>query len=112
MDKLSTAAQARYQALVERYLASLPAKRQRLMTLYRQWAAGGWQDDALGPLKLEVHRLAGSAGSYGLEGLGQRAARLDRDLGRAAQDAAMREACEAQMQALLSALDQLIDPSR
>jgi len=62
----------------EKYLNSLPAKKQRILSCWQGIQVNGWNCSCLADLKMEVHRLAGSAGSYGFSLLGSVAQDLDR----------------------------------
>ena len=66
--------------LVQRYHGSLPNKQQDLENAYRAAVEAGWTDEAIRQLKLLVHRLAGSAASYGFNTLGEAARELDQTL--------------------------------
>lgn len=73
----------RLQGLVEKYINSLGERQETLRALYAQisTAIDAQRDlrhlSALSDLHHDVHKLAGSAGSLGLDGLGQAAASLD-----------------------------------
>ena len=60
-----------------KYLRSLPDKKARLESVWNAVKQQGWKPDLEEALKMEVHRLSGSAGSYGLNSLGKAAQRLD-----------------------------------
>ena len=64
----------------EKYFSSLSAKKMRIQDCWSQIQAAGWNTDRLNTLKTEVHRISGSAGSYGLISLGDAAQNLDREL--------------------------------
>ncbi len=61
-----------------KYLASLPAKKDRISGYWNDLLTRGWEASVADALKTEIHRLAGSAGSYGLERVGAVALGLDR----------------------------------
>ena len=60
-----------------RYLRSMPDKKVRIRRCWKAVTNGDWNSDAAAMLKTEVHRLSGSAGSYGLQDLGLAARDLD-----------------------------------
>ena len=60
-----------------KYLQSLPEKKARLDLYLTAVQQHGWTPASFNELKLEVHRLTGSAGSYGLVSLGSAAQKLD-----------------------------------
>ena len=64
----------------QKYLDSLSAKKERIANCWGSIQANGWSMDLLTELRTEVHRLSGSAGSYGLMSLGDAAQNLDRTL--------------------------------
>ena len=70
MKALSGEAQEAQARLLRRYFSSLPEKRARIEECTLQLELTDWSDVAVGKLRMEVHRLAGSAGNYGLEALG------------------------------------------
>ena len=63
-----------------KYLQSLPEKKARLALYLAGVQEHGWTPESFNELKLEVHRLTGSAGSYGLMSLGRTAQKLERIL--------------------------------
>ena len=81
-----------------KYLNSLPAKKSRIMNCWESIERNGWAEVNLKNLKMEVHRLSGSAGSYGLAPLGRAAQNLDRML-----------ALESEMSSLTNSISDLID---
>lgn len=78
---LSPGAMERLALQRHKYLASLPAKRERILACWQGIQVNGWKCECFGDLKTQVHRLAGSAGSYGLANLGAAAKDLDALLG-------------------------------
>ena len=66
--------------LVQRYHGSLGSKQQDLEAAYQAAADDNWSEGAIRQLKLLVHRLAGSAASYGFNKLGEAARELDQTL--------------------------------
>ena len=63
---------------LEKYMKSLPVKRSQMLCCWQNIQDNGWDHGCLNDLKTEVHRLSGSAGSYGLTELGTAAQNLDR----------------------------------
>ena len=61
-----------------KYQDSLPQKKAAIEVGWEALETGGWTDAQFGRFKTEIHRLAGSAGSYGLDELGAAAMELDR----------------------------------
>ncbi len=78
MTSLSPEAQERQARLTQRYLNSLPGKQSELESCWEAVCANDWNAKVLARLKSPVHRLAGSAGSYGLDKLCAAAQALDR----------------------------------
>lgn len=66
--------------LVQRYHGSLENKQKDLEAAFSAADEQQWAPDALRQLKLLVHRLAGSAASYGFTTLGEAARELDQTL--------------------------------
>jgi HPt (histidine-containing phosphotransfer) domain-containing protein len=60
-----------------KYLQSLPEKKARLELYLAGVRQHGWTPESFNEFKLEIHRLTGSAGSYGLVSLGSVAQKLD-----------------------------------
>ena len=60
-----------------KYFRSLPDKKTRIDHCWNAIQRYGWTHELSACLKTEVHRLAGSAGSYGLSALGQTALDMD-----------------------------------
>jgi diguanylate cyclase (GGDEF)-like protein len=77
---MSRALTAELGALRERFLARARSDVASVAELCRQveQSPPGHADDVLAQLSMLLHRLAGTAGSFGLEALGLRARRLDR----------------------------------
>lgn len=75
--QLSEAAREKLAARKELYLASLDKKRAELERLTAPVLAGELDEDNLEPLRQAVHKIAGSAGLYGLPDLQHKAASLD-----------------------------------
>ena len=82
----------------DKYMNSLSGKKDRIFNCWSLIQTGGWTLDLLSELRTEVHRLAGSAGSYGLVRLGKAAQNLDRML-----------ALESEMSSLSSSIAELVD---
>lgn len=66
--------------LVQRYHGSLATKQADLEAACQAAEEDNWSEDAIRQLKLLVHRLAGSAASYGFNKLGEAARELDQTL--------------------------------
>lgn len=67
-----------FDALVQMYREALPEKR---AALEREWKAilgGGPDEPAAQALKHQLHQLAGSAGAYGYEAMGEMARALEK----------------------------------
>lgn len=113
MADLSPDGRARQAALTRRYVASLPEKKSRIQALWRDAKSGGWRAGDLNGLRVEVHRLAGSAGSYGMDALGQAASRLEAGLKNAAKahgdGRSATPLAQELLQDLLAAFDQAMD---
>jgi HPt (histidine-containing phosphotransfer) domain-containing protein len=80
MVDLSPQAQAMKQKLLGRYIDSLPAKQAELAEAWQSARSQNTASQGLSQLKSLAHRLAGSAGSYGLGELSEAALALDRVL--------------------------------
>jgi HPt (histidine-containing phosphotransfer) domain-containing protein len=105
----SPEAEAKLAALRRRYLASLPAKRRELAAAWAALAAGSTTDQALEHLRHLAHRLAGSAGLYGLPEISAAARSLEettRSL--LARSRAERSAHIAGLRELLEAVDRTL----
>ena len=61
----------------KKYLQSLPDKKARISRRWSEIQRQGWSPELSARFKTEVHRLSGSAGSYGLDALGRAAHQLD-----------------------------------
>ena len=81
-----------FQQLRLEYLASLPARLDELRSDVASWKAG--DTDALSSLKVRLHRLAGSGGSYGFVQLSSLARDAERWL---TADAGVRETDELEL---------------
>lgn len=77
MPGLSREAQALQAQLTSKFIASLPEKRARIEQCWKQVQDSRWSAEPLTQLRTLAHRLAGSAGSYGLKDLGAFSLRLD-----------------------------------
>jgi len=75
--KLSPRAQQFLARQQEIYLRSLPDKKARLEKTWNAIKREGWETELAETLQMEIHRLSGSAGSYGFNSLGKAAQRLD-----------------------------------
>ncbi len=105
MHGLSREAQARQAQLLRKYIASLPEKQARIDNGWKQLQSSGWSAELLAKLKIEVHRLAGSAGSYGFDGLGAVALTLEGSLKSGAGSPELRRVIGQQITILLEALE-------
>jgi HPt (histidine-containing phosphotransfer) domain-containing protein len=65
-------------ALHARYRASFPEKRAELQAALSRWRDAPASADAMAQLYLLTHKLAGSAGAYGFDGLATLARTADR----------------------------------
>ncbi len=104
MTGLSPRARELQARLLRRYLDSLPEKQAELEIAWQALQDMGWNAEPLANLKTPVHRLAGSAGSYGLEELGLAARTLDKSLRTADPEPGQRDAIRQQFELLISAL--------
>jgi len=101
---LSREALQAQERLIRNYRASLPGKKAGIDASWTQVKASDWHDDEMAKLRLLVHRLAGSAGSYGFEELGVAASDLDESLKCDARGPAQRQQVKQQVTTLLQAL--------
>ena len=109
MQSLSGKAQTLQAQLLSKYIASLPQKRARMENCWQRLQSSDWRADALAKLKGEAHRLAGSAGSYGLEELGALALNLEESLKSSASSAQQRSDITLQFNHLVRALDKAVN---
>jgi HPt (histidine-containing phosphotransfer) domain-containing protein len=105
MPGLSREAQIRQQQLQRKYIDSLPAKRSRIEERWKQLQSSSWSDAVLAALQADVHRLAGSAGSYGLHDLGEAASRLESTLRSGEASEAWRQTVGRRTRALIELLE-------
>ena len=80
MKDLSNLAGERHEKLLRGYVASLPDKQARIEACWLQVQATDFSPSSMAGLRDLAHRLAGSAGSYGFDSLGEAAATLDEAL--------------------------------
>lgn len=106
---LSPRARERVALQKARYLQSLPDKKMRIEDCWRALHHHGWTPELSGNLITEVHRLSGSAGSYGFSALSQAAQKLDLLLARDVIAGTSGSEHENLIEALLDAIDQVID---
>lgn len=107
--KLSPRAQELLDRQQAKYMGSLPKKRTRISRCWSAIGRQGCTPELFDKLKTEMHRLSGSAPSYGLEALGQVAHKLDLLLTSCNDiDAAVAESGEL-MSALLVEFDEVIE---
>ncbi|MBT8058376.1 MAG: Hpt domain-containing protein [Gammaproteobacteria bacterium] len=104
MTGLSPRAQELQARLLRRYLDSIPEKKAELERAWEAVQNDAWSADALARFKTPVHRLAGSAGSYGLDELGQAARALDVRLKSLNPTPEQRDEIQGQFGVLLGAL--------
>lgn len=104
MTELSREALLAQEWLVRKYLASLPGKKAGIEACWQQVQASDWHLDEMAKFRLLVHRLAGSAGSYGLQELGVAAATLDESLKCDTRAPAQRQVISRQVTLLLHVL--------
>lgn len=90
--------------LLRRYLDSFTEKQVELENRWDRVQASDWTAESLARLRTPVHRLAGSAGSYGLEELGHAARRLDASLKNVSPTREQRDDIQRQFQILMSAV--------
>lgn len=102
----------RLHLLRERYAASLGHKRAALAEAWQAFAAAPRDPALRRELSMQLHRLCGSAGAYGYDGVGECACAADRHVGEhggiATFDAAQLQHCATLVDAVLAALDQAI----
>ena len=104
MTTLSKAGKALQARLTQKFLTSLPEKAQQIAECWRRLESGGWPDEAATQLGIYAHRLSGSAGSYGLDDLGETAASLYRALKSGTNSPANRRLIAERVEALLGQL--------
>ena len=80
MNSQSSHETTQFEQLRKRYLDSVPNKLEKLDSAWQSIAAGDWGKPALDDLKQEVHRIAGSSGSYGFHALSETAIALEKQL--------------------------------
>jgi len=87
---LSKSASERLASLQLDYAQTLGTKLEQLRASWQQCLSGGWAESPGEDLRMQVHRVAGSAPSYGFSEIGGAAKSLEqclRDLAKAASDA-------------------------
>lgn len=104
MVELSREAQAQQAQLTRRFIASLPEKRAEIEAAWKQVRASQWSPESLAQLKNLAHKLAGSTGSYGLEGLGALALGLEVALSSAVSSKQKRRHVEMKLENLIKEL--------
>lgn len=92
----------------QRYFRSLPQKRAQIERCWETIQVNGPTSANTDEFRLHVHRLAGSAGSYGLGGVGDAAKQLDLVLGSGAHVAVDWQTVESTMAELLQQFDQIL----
>jgi len=93
-----------------RYIESMPAKRKAIAQCLDQvnTATRNGETDLCDKLFQQVHRLAGSAGSYGFEKLGQAASVVDHYLIANSQETSNLRELQDMLQNLLDEIDHII----
>jgi hypothetical protein len=91
-----------------KYLGSLQDKKARIGDCWAGVQASAWEAGEVDRLRTEIHRLAGSAGSYGLDDLGAIAQIVDRMLASDTDSAQQRFAIGGRIDELLEALDEVV----
>ena len=104
MSGLSREAQILQAQLTHKFMATLPEKRANFETSWNQVRVNQWNPESLAQLRKLAHKLAGSAGSYGLEELGALALILDVALESAVSSQEQRLLIEKQTAHLIKAL--------
>jgi len=95
-----------------RYLQSLPDKQAKIEQAWENARLEAWSRASFDKFRTLVHRLAGSAGSYGLVQLGQTVKCLDHLLGTIPPDEPPAERVEALKKELSLRLDEAIRSNR
>ena len=95
----------------QRYIESMPVKRRAILECMEQIKAAvrSGESDLCDKLFQQIHRLAGSAGSYGFEDLGQAASVVDRYLIAKSLQADDFPKLGSLLQKLLDEIDKIID---
>ncbi len=95
----------------QRYIESMPVKRRVILECMTQITAAvrSGEPDLCDKLFQQIHRLAGSAGSYGFEDLGQAASVVDRYLIAKSLQADDFPELGSLLQKLLDEIDKIID---
>ena len=95
----------------QRYIESMPVKREVIFQCMAQISAAvrTGEPDLCDKLFQQIHRLAGSAGSYGFEGLGKAASVVDRYLIAKSLQADDLPELKSLLQKLLDEIDEIID---
>jgi len=95
----------------QRYIESMPVKRNAIMACMTQINAAvrSGEPDLCDKLFQQVHRLAGSAGSYGFENLGQAASVVDSYLIAKSLQAVDLPKLESMLQKLIDEIDEITD---
>ena len=104
MTHLSPEGRTLQQKLLQRYLDSLPGKRTDLTVAMNDVEKEDFSPETLSRLSKMAHRLAGSAGSYGLDEVGATALALEQAIPDSADDTRQRDAIRFSMNELLDAL--------
>lgn len=107
--KLSPSASRQMEAQRARYLKSLAEKKLRIERAWNEAQRQDWSKVSFNHFKTLVHRLAGSAGSYGLDELGRAAKCLDHLMGTIPTDEPPASRAKALKDELLVRLDEAIE---
>lgn len=91
-----------------RYLQSLSEKREKIEAAWITASNDNWEHASFEHFKTQIHRLAGSAGSYGLDRLGRAAKCLDHLLGTIPENESPADRAQALKQEVLLHLDEAI----
>ncbi|NNE04781.1 MAG: hypothetical protein HKN15_03540 [Xanthomonadales bacterium] len=106
---LSPRASRQIEAQRVRYLQSLSEKKLRIERAWNEAQRQAWSKASFDHFKTLVHRLAGSAGSYGLDKLGRAAKCLDHLMGSIPADEPPAGRVKALKDELLTRLDEAIE---
>jgi HPt (histidine-containing phosphotransfer) domain-containing protein len=106
MTDLSPEGRTLQQKLLQRYLDSLPGKRTDLAVAMNDVEKEDFSPETLSRLTKLAHRLAGSAGSYGLDEVGAMALALERAIPGSADDRRQRDAIRFCLKDLQDALQE------
>ncbi len=100
--ELSSRAKTLLLAQRDRYLQSLPDRKANILECWQRWNADREDRSVLKELTSALHKLAGSAGNFGLSGIGDAARKLEAML---KQDDPCAGECERIYQSLMAAFN-------